>query len=64
MATLQQQLEALNEAISRGVKSVSYEGKRVDYGTLAEMKSARRDLEARIAGKSGRRARIRLAQPR
>jgi len=61
--TDQQRLDALNDALARGVKSVTYEGKRVDYMTRAEMAAERRDLEARIAGASARRPRVRYAQP-
>ena len=63
MATLQEQLDLLNEAIARGVRRVTYDGKTVEYNSLAEMMKARRDLQARINGGSSRRPKIRLAQP-
>jgi hypothetical protein len=64
MATLQDQLTSLNDAISRGVRKVAYEGKTVEYNSLKEMMTARRDLEARLNTGKPRRARVRLAQPR
>ncbi|WP_296643880.1 phage head-tail joining protein [Roseinatronobacter sp.] len=42
-------LTALQEARYAGVRSVSYEGKAISYGSDAELASAIADLETRIA---------------
>ena len=42
-------LSALQEARFSGLRSVSYDGKTVTYGSDAELATAIRDLEARIA---------------
>ncbi|MCG6560658.1 MULTISPECIES: phage head-tail joining protein [Ruegeria] len=42
-------LAALEEARYAGLRSVSYDGKTVTYGSDAELASAIRDLEGRIA---------------
>ena len=54
------QREALLAARFRGVRTVEIEGKRVTYATDAEMASALRDLERRMATatEGGRRRRI------
>ena len=49
----QADLDALNAAIATGAKSVSYNGQRVDYRDLAEMKSVpgihmHRDKQGRL----------------
>jgi hypothetical protein len=46
-------LVALQEARYAGLRSVSYDGKTVTYGSDAELAAAIRDLEARIATASG-----------
>lgn len=46
-------LTALQEARYAGVRSVSYDGRTVTYGSDAEMATAITDLEARIAIASG-----------
>ncbi len=46
-------LAALQEARYAGVRSVSYDGKSVTYGSDAELANAISDLEARIAAASG-----------
>lgn len=51
-------LSALLEARFSGVRSASYEGKRVDYSSDAEMSRAISDLERRIARAEGRGSRV------
>ena len=46
-------LTALQEARYAGVRSVSYDGRTITYGSDAEMAAATTDLEARIAKASG-----------
>jgi len=46
-------LSALQEARYAGVRSVSYDGRTVTYGSDAEMAAAITDLEGRIATLSG-----------
>jgi len=46
-------LTALQEARYAGVRSVSYDGRTVTYGSDAEMAAAITDLEGRIATASG-----------
>ena len=46
-------LSALQEARYAGVRSVSYDGRTVTYGSDAEMAAAITDLETRIAAASG-----------
>jgi len=52
------ELETLRDALIRaraqGLRSVFYDGKRVEYGTDAEMRAAIADLDRRIAGNEGR----------
>ena len=50
---MQDLLTALQEARFAGLRSVSYDGKTVSYGSDAELATAIRDLEARIAAASG-----------
>jgi hypothetical protein len=46
-------LTALQEARYAGVRSVSYDGRSITYGSDAEMATAITDLETRIAAASG-----------
>lgn len=46
-------LTALQEARYAGVRSVSYDGRTITYGSDAEMATAISDLEGRIASASG-----------
>ncbi len=46
-------LTALQEARFSGLRSVSYDGKTLTYGSDAELASAIADLESRIAHASG-----------
>jgi hypothetical protein len=52
-------LTALQEARYAGLRSVSYDGKTVTYGSDAELAAAIRDLEIRIAALGGTPARRR-----
>lgn len=56
---MQALLTALQEARFAGLRSISYDGKTVSYGSDAELAAAIRDLEARIAAASGASARRR-----
>ena len=53
LSEMQAQLDALLAARFRGIRSVSYEGKTVTYGSDAEMAKVITDLEARIAAETG-----------
>ena len=50
---MQAMLTALQEARFAGLRSVSYDGKTVSYGSDTELAAAIRDLEARIAAVGG-----------
>ena len=50
---MQALLTALQEARFAGLRSVSYDGKTLTYGSDTELASAIADLEARIARASG-----------
>ena len=52
LTDMQTQLDALLAARFRGVRSTSYDGKSVTYGSDAEMAKAIADLEARIAAQT------------
>lgn len=59
LSDMQAQLDELLAARFRGVRSTSYDGKSVTYGSDAEMARAIADLEARIkATTNGRRSRL------
>ncbi len=62
LAEMQAQLDALLAARFRGVRSTSYEGKTVTYGSDAEMARAIADLEARIAAAGGTTANRRVTR--
>ena len=49
LARMQALLDALQEARFAGLRSVSYDGKTIAYGSDAELAAAMRDLEGRIA---------------
>ncbi len=58
-AELEQRLRALQDARWRGVREVTVEGKRVRYGSDAEMATAIADLENRLSRvQGGRRRRV------
>ena len=59
----QADLDALNAAIATGARSVSYNGQRVDYRDLAEMKSVRDEMERELGvTKTKRRSRAVFAR--
>ncbi len=62
LAEMQAQLDALLAARFRGVRSTSYDGKTVTYGSDAEMARAIADLEARIAAETGTTANRRVTR--
>ncbi len=62
LAEMQAQLDALLAARFLGIRSVSYEGKTVTYGSDAEMAKAITDLEARIAAETGTTANRRVTR--
>ena len=47
------QRDALKQAIASGVLRLSYDGKTVEYRSMAELKSALNDVEAALARDSG-----------
>ncbi len=53
LSEMQVQLDALLAARFRGVRSTTYDGKTITYGSDAEMARAIADLEARIAAQTG-----------
>jgi hypothetical protein len=53
MATPQEQLTVLREALRSGVLSTSFEGKSAQYRSLEEIRSIIASLEAEIAGGAG-----------
>ena len=62
LAEMQAQLDALLAARFRGVRSTSYDGKTVTYGSDAEMAKAISDLEARIVAETGTNANRRVTR--
>lgn len=62
MALTAQDLEKMRDALigarAKGVKTVQLNGERVEYKTDAEMASAIRDLDARIARPNGSTVRV------
>ena len=50
---MQALLSALQEARFSGLRSVSYDGKTLTYGSDTELAAAIRDLEARLARAAG-----------
>ncbi|MEW5422664.1 hypothetical protein [Amorphus sp. 3PC139-8] len=50
MASLQEQLAALDEAIASGARTVSYDGRSVTYRELDEMMTARSRLARQVSG--------------
>lgn len=55
MATLQEQLTALEEAINQGVLTVEYADKKVTYRSLNEMLQIKDNLQAQLGVGSRRR---------
>ena len=48
------QRDALRQAIASGVLRISYEGKSVEYRSMAELKAALSEVEAGLAKDSGK----------
>ena len=46
-------LQALREALASGEHRVTYDGKSIEYRSVADLKSAIADVEATIARESG-----------
>ena len=57
MAYTQQQAEALREAMTSGVLTVEYDGKRVTYRSVGEIREALAEVDAALAREEGRRVR-------
>ena len=57
MAYTQQQAEALREAMASGVLTVEYDGKRVTYRSVGEIREALAEIDAALARDEGRRVR-------
>ena len=57
MAYTQQQAEALREAMASGVLTVEYDGKRVTYRSVGEIREALAEVDAALAREEGRRVR-------
>ncbi len=53
MLYTQAQRDALRQAIVSGVLRLSYDGKTVEYRSMAELKSALNDVEQALARDSG-----------
>lgn len=48
------QRDALRQAIASGVLRISYDGKSVEYRSMAELKTALNEVEAALAKDSGK----------
>ena len=57
MAYTEIQAQALREALVSGVLTVEYDGKRVTYRSIAEIKDALAQVETALAREDGRRVR-------
>lgn len=53
MSATQADLDNLDRMIASGVISTTYDGKRIEYRSLKELKDARATLSAQLAGSSG-----------
>ncbi len=58
MAYSQTQLAALEKALASGVTRVSYEGRSVEYRSLAEIREAIAEVRASLAGRRVRQVRV------
>lgn len=54
MSVTQADLDALDRMIASGVVSTTYDGKRIEYRTMKELREARAALAAQLAISSGR----------
>jgi len=57
MAYTETQAQALREALASGVLTVEYDGKRVTYRSVAEIKEALAQVETALARDAGKRVR-------
>ncbi len=57
MAYTEAQRDALRKALASGERRVTYDGKTVEYRSIAELKEALAEVEAALAGAEGRRVR-------
>ncbi len=57
MAYTEEQREALRRALASGERRVSYDGKTVEYRSVAELKEALAEVEAALSQAAGRRVR-------
>jgi hypothetical protein len=57
MAYTEAQAQALREALASGVLTVEYDGKRVTYRSVAEIKEALAQVETALARDAGKRVR-------
>lgn len=48
------QRDALRQAIASGVLRLSYDGKTIEYRSMAELKDALREVEAGLAASEGK----------
>ena len=53
MSVTQADLDALDRMIASGVISTTYDGKRIEYRTMKELREARAALAAQLAVSSG-----------
>ncbi len=54
MSYTEAQRDALRAAIASGILRVSYDGKNVEYRSMAELKSALNEVESTLARDSGK----------
>jgi len=57
MAYTEAQAQALREALASGVLTVEYDGKRITYRSVAEIKEALAQVETALARDAGKRVR-------
>lgn len=62
MAWTQTQLDALEEAIASGARTVSHNGKTVTYGSLTEMLRLRDRMQSELANGSAGRPQVHYAR--
>lgn len=53
MSATQADLDNLDRMIASGVTSTTYDGKRIEYRSLKELRDARATLAAQLAGSTG-----------
>ena len=57
MAYTEEQRDALRQALASGERRVSYDGKSVEFRSVAELKEALAEVEAALAQADGKRVR-------